>query len=170
MFVEMVISSLSIDSYTNIPFVVLKDRDDKKHVPIWIGLFEASAIATELESIRLKRPMTHDLLCETVRKLGGSLQKVEIHDLRDNTYFARLIIEQNNQTIAIDARPSDAIAIAIRFKVAILVNQSVIDKSEKIDVQNKPRALPGKQEAPGKDKWREILENLEPEDFGKYKM
>ncbi len=167
MFIEMTIGGLTIDPVTNMPFLLLKDKTEQRQLPIWIGLFEASAIATELENIKLARPMTHDLICLIVDGLKAKLQRVEIHDLRDNTFYARLILEKGSSQIKVDARPSDAIAVAIRLKVPILVAEAVLKQSKDVDLASKKFADKDKV---SKEKWKEILENLSPEDFGKYKM
>ena len=167
MMIEMKVSGLSIDPFTNMPFMVLKDDAEKYRLPIWIGLFEASAIATEMEKIKLSRPMTHDLICVILKNLQATLKNVEIYDLKDNTFFARLVVTANNQEIQIDSRPSDAIAVALRLQAPIMVDETVIEKSKKVDLAT--QNLSDKDKV-SKEKWKEILEGLAPEDFGKYKM
>lgn len=163
MMIQMKVTGLTIDPFTSMPIIILKDADEKAALPIWIGLIEASAIATELEHIQLSRPMTHDLLKNILDATGVRVTKAEINELRDNTFYARVILEKEGIEIAMDARPSDAIAIALRTKSPIFVEKSVIDKSRKIDLGT------GETEQQ-KRKWAEILESLSPEDFGKYKM
>lgn len=168
--ISMNISGLSIDPFTNMPFIILRDADEKHRLPIWIGLFEASAIATELEKIKLTRPMTHDLICNLLQSLNANLKQIEIHDLKENTYFARMMLVGNNPKqpiLPIDCRPSDAIAVALRLKVPIMVEESVIEKAKKIDLSM--QNLSDKEKV-SKEKWKEILESLSAEDFGKYKM
>ena len=114
MFIEMRVSGLTMDPITNTPIVILKDLEEKKAIPIWIGIFEASAIATEIEKITFSRPMTHDLLTEIVKVLKTEVTRVEIHDLRNNTFFANIHLLCEGNRIVVDARPSDAIAIALR--------------------------------------------------------
>ncbi|PIR20581.1 MAG: hypothetical protein COV45_05885 [Deltaproteobacteria bacterium CG11_big_fil_rev_8_21_14_0_20_47_16] len=162
--VEMKVTGLTIDPFTSMPIIILKDLDDRAVLPIWIGLIEASAIATELEKIQLSRPMTHDLVKNILGELGADVTKVMITDLADNTFFASIVLNQNNKEIVMDARPSDALAIALRTKSPIFVAKPVIEKSRKIDVKAAEEGTDVKQ------KWTEILERLSPEDFGKYKM
>lgn len=164
-FVQMKVTGLTIDPFTSMPIIILKDLDEKCALPIWIGLIEASAIATELENIQLARPMTHDLLKHILESVEVSVKKVEVNDLSDNTFYARLTLVRGGKDIIIDARPSDAIAIALRTGAPIFVAKKVIDKSRKIDL-----AEDSGDDASRKQKWTEILENLSPEDFGKYKM
>ena len=163
-FVEMKVTGLTIDPFTSMPIIILKDMEEKCALPIWIGLIEASAIATELEHIALARPMTHDLLKNILGELDVSVARVEVSDLADNTFYARVHLMHERKEIVMDARPSDAIAIALRVKSPVYVARHVIDKSRKIDL-----AKEGTDDM-RKRKWTEILENLSPEDFGKYKM
>jgi hypothetical protein len=166
MFIEMRVSGLTMDPITNTPIVILKDLEEKKAIPIWIGIFEASAIATEIEKITFSRPMTHDLLNEIVKLLNTQVVRVEIHDLRNNTFFANIHLLRDGTQIVVDARPSDAIAIALRAGAPIFVDERVIEKSRNVDFGTKMTDLDRLQ----KEKMAEFLENLSPEDFGKYKM
>ncbi|MBM4314527.1 MAG: bifunctional nuclease family protein [Deltaproteobacteria bacterium] len=166
MFIEMRVSGLTMDPITNTPIVILKDLDEKKAIPIWIGIFEASAIATEIEKITFSRPMTHDLLNDIVKLLNTEVVRVEIHDLRNNTFFANIHLLREGETIIVDARPSDAIAIALRAGAQIFVDEKVIEKSRNVDFGTKMTDL----DKMKKEKMAEFLENLSPEDFGKYKM
>ena len=163
---EVRVSGLSIDPITHTPIVLLKDKENQDVIPIWIGLLEASSIATQLENVKLARPMTHDLMKNILSHLDAVVSRVEVNDLRNNTFFAIIHLTWNGMDLAIDARPSDAIAIAMRTKSPIFVHQKVIDKSRKVD-------LAQLEEGEGRldeKKWEEILEDLTPEDFGKYKM
>ncbi|HYA14216.1 MAG TPA: bifunctional nuclease family protein [Syntrophales bacterium] len=162
----MKVAGLTIDPLTNTPIVILKDLDEKKAIPIWIGLFEASAIATELEKITFSRPMTHDLIFELLKTLGVEVVKIEIHDLRNNTFFANIHLLKNNETMVVDSRPSDAIALALRANAQIFVDEKVIEKSRNVDFGKKITELDNLKD----EKLKEFLENLSPEDFGKYKM
>jgi len=162
-FVEMKVSGLTIDPFTSMPIIILKDMEDKAVLPIWIGLIEASSIATELEHIQLSRPMTHDLMKNVMDSFGIKVVKAMVTELRDNTFYAKLVIEKDGKEIEMDARPSDAIAVALRTKSSIFVEKTVIEKSRKIDIGTAD-------DEQKKRKWAEILENLAPEDFGKYKM
>ena len=166
MFIEMKVSGLTMDPITNTPIVILKDLEEKRAIPIWIGIFEASAIATEIEKITFSRPMTHDLLNEILKLLKAEVIRVEIHDLRTNTFFANLHLRLHGEPIVVDARPSDAIAIALRAGAPIFVEDRVIDKSRNVDIGTKMADL----DKLKKEKLAEFLENLSPEDFGKYKM
>jgi bifunctional DNase/RNase len=166
MLVKMKVAGLTIDPLTNTPIVILKDLDEKKAIPIWIGLFEASAIATELEKISFSRPMTHDLIYEILKTVDVKVIKVEIHDLRNNTFFANIHLIKDDKTMVVDSRPSDAIALALRANAPIFVAEKVIEKSRNVDFGKKITELDNLKD----EKLKEFLENLSPEDFGKYKM
>jgi len=165
MLVPMIISGLAVDPVTKNPIVILKEIDGERTLPIWIGFLEATAIASELEGIQFSRPMTHDLLKNIMETVNIKIDKIEVCDLRNNTYYALIHISYNEKTITIDARPSDALALSLRVEAPIFVEEKVIDKSKQIDLQ----AEPDDKSEEGK-KWQDILENLNPEDFGKYKM
>jgi len=166
MLIKMKVSGLTIDPLTNTPIVILKDMQEKKAIPIWIGLFEASAIATELEKISFSRPMTHDLLTDILRILEVEVTKIEINDLRNNTFFANIYLVREGKNLVIDSRPSDAIAIALRANAPIFVDDKVIEKSRNVDFGSKLTDIDKLKD----EKLKEFLENLSPEDFGKYKM
>lgn len=166
MLIEMKVSGLTIDPITNTPIVILKDLPENKAIPIWIGLFEASAIATELEKIVFSRPMTHDLFNECLKTLNVTVSKIEIGDIRNNTFYATIYLVKDGQNFTVDARPSDAIALALRAHASIYVDENVIEKSRNIDFGIKITDLDKLKE----DKIKEYLENLSAEDFGKYKM
>ncbi|MEE8449239.1 MAG: bifunctional nuclease family protein [Thermodesulfobacteriota bacterium] len=166
MSLEMKVAGLTVDPFSNMPIVILKDLEEKNTIPIWIGILEASAIATELEKIRLARPMTHDLLKNLLDSLGVEMLKIVVTDLRDNTFFAAIHLLNDKDDIILDARPSDAIALALRTGSPIFVEEQVLEKSKKIDLSQR-REGEGTAET---EKWKEILESLSPEDFGKYKM
>lgn len=161
MLVKMMVRGLALDPITNMPIIILKDVDDRRALPIWVGIFEANAIALELEKIATPRPMTHDLIKNILDQLGASVQQIIINDLRDNTFYAVIEMSIKGNEIAIDSRPSDAIAIALRVNAPIFVVDEVITKAKTIDVSD---------EKEENDRWREWLENLKPDDFGKYKM
>ena len=161
----MKVFGLTIDPLTNSPIMILKNLEGDKTVPIWIGLLEATAIAGELENIKFSRPMTHDLMKNMMDQLGVRLAKVEICDLRDNTFFALMYMILKDKEFSMDARPSDAIALALRAEAPIYVEEQVILKSKDVDLGPKEEV----QSAEGK-KWTEILESLSPDEFGKYKM
>jgi uncharacterized protein len=165
MFKEMRVAGITVDPFTNTPIVILKDLEEKEVLPIWIGLLEASSIATALENIQTPRPMTHDLFKSILDKLSVRVVKIEVNDLRDNTYYAVIHLDVEKKRLVIDSRPSDAIAIAIRTGAAIFVEESVIRKSAKVD-----QAQKGDKVVTDTSEWEDILENLGPDDFGKYKM
>ena len=165
MLLEMRVFALAVDPFMNVPIIILKDESTQNVLPIWIGPLEASAIATELEKIQLTRPMTHDLLKEIFKSLRITVSKIEITDIEDNVYYARIHLVSGDNHHSVDARPSDAIAVAMRTNAPIFVDQKVLEKSRNIDIKK------------GTDKdtdrqvqWLEMLSNLSPEDFGKYKM
>ena len=147
------------------PIIILKDFEEKMALPIWIGLIEASSIATELEKIQLARPMTHDLFRNILRELEVEVTKVEVNDLADNTFYAKIHLKKDDEEIVMDSRPSDAIALALRTGSPIFVDRRVMEKSRRIDLSKNIDEDKAKQQ-----KWTEILENLSPDDFGKYKM
>lgn len=165
MYIPMVISGLTVDPITHSPIVILKEIDGEKTLPIWIGLLEATAIASELEGIKFSRPMTHDLLKSIMKMVDVEVVRIEVCDLKDNTYFALIHLKQGQKELSLDARPSDALALSLRVKAPIFVDDEVINKSSEIDLKAEPQDKSEK----GK-KWQEILEGLNPEDFGKYKM
>ena len=166
MLIEMKVLGLTIDPITNTPIVILKDMNNNKAIPIWIGLFEASAIATELKKIVFPRPMTHDLFTEFLKSFNVTVNRIEIVDIRSNTFFANIYLCKEGQDYTIDARPSDAIAIALRANAPIFVDENVVKKSRNVDFGIKLNDLDKLKE----DKIKEFLENLSSEDFGKYKM
>lgn len=161
----MVISGLTMDPVTNSPIVILKAVDGDETLPIWIGLLEATAIASEMEGIKFSRPMTHDLLKNMMEMVDVKVARIEVSDLKDNTYYAVIHFKQGEKEMTLDARPSDALAISLRVKAPIFVAEEVIKQSSRIDLKSEPQDKSEK----GK-KWQEILESLNPEDFGKYKM
>ncbi len=165
MFKPMLVSGLTLDPLTNSPIVILKEVDGDRTLPIWIGLLEATAIASELEGIKFSRPMTHDLLKTIIDKIDIEINKVEVCDLKNNTYYALIHLIHKGKEISIDARPSDALALSLRVDAPIFVDEEVIEKSKQIDLTMDPEVKTEQGQ-----KWQEILEKLDPEDFGKYKM
>ncbi len=159
---EMQVIGITIDPVTQSPIVILRDKENLNTLPIWIGMLEANAIAAGLEHLKLPRPMTHDLFKNLLDQIGVKLLRVEVTDIRDNTYFAALHMEVGGNSVVIDSRPSDAIAIAIRMEVPIMVRDAVIEKALRVDATSSSGAE--------KDKWTELLEKMDPEDFSKYKM
>ncbi len=163
----MTVGGLTLDPVTKTPIVILKDRDNKLNLPIWIGLLEATAMATELEGIKMARPMTHDLLFNLLGELGAQVESVQITELKDNTYFAFIHLRVNGETRSLDCRPSDAISLALRTKSPIYVDKSVIESSSVLQQDEEGGA--NNLSNVSRDKWAEILEKMAPEDF-KYKM
>lgn len=162
---EMRIVGLVMDQQTDNTVVVLKDHSSDTAIPIVIGLLEATNIATKLENIALPRFMTHDLLKNVMDQLGAEVDRVEISDLRDGTFYAWIYLNLSDKETKIDARPSDALAIALRTGSRIYVNEKVIQKYETIMTRNETETLDDEAK-----NWTEILENLSSEDFQKYKI
>ena len=159
--IEMTIKGLMVDPVTNVPIILLRDSDGQKVLPIWVGIFEANAIALQIENVTPPRPMTHDLLKNVINDLKASVQKVVVSDLKDNTFYALIYLIVNGETVAIDARPSDAIALALRARCSIFVEQAVIEGAENRE--------PGT-DKPDTDRLQKWLESLDPNELGKYKM
>ena len=159
------IAGLTMDPASNTPIIILKSEEDDQAIPIWIGLLEATSIASALQDIKYDRPMTHDLFKNFSDSLQISIEKVEVCDLKDNTFFARIFFVSKDDNFDIDARPSDAIALALRFNAPIFVEDSVMQKSKISDAE--AEVVDTSEE--GK-KWADYLENLSPDDFGKYKV
>ena len=158
--IEMTIKGLMVDPISNMPIVILRDRDGVKTLPIWVGMFEANAIALQIENISTPRPMTHDLLRNVIHDLKASVQKIVVCDLQDSTFYALIYLLINGEVVAIDSRPSDAIALALRTRAPIYVEEAVIDNAKTVDVSA------DKADADRLHKW---LESLDPDDLG-YKM
>ncbi len=161
MLIEMTIKGLMVDPITNMPIIILRDKDGQRVLPIWVGVFEANAIALQIENISTPRPMTHDLLKNVIEDLGGLIQKVVVCDLKENTFYALVYVVRGGETVAIDARPSDAIALALRARVPILVDDSVIEHAKTVDFSS------DKTDSERLQKW---LESLDPDELGRYKM
>jgi bifunctional DNase/RNase len=159
--IEMSIKGLMVDPITNMPIIILRDRDGQRVLPIWVGIFEANAIALQMENIATPRPMTHDLLRNVIHDLNGTVRKIVVSDLKDNTFYALIYVETPTETVAVDARPSDAIALALRTQAPIFVEESVIDNAKTVDFTT------DKADSERLQKW---LESLDPEELGKYKM
>ena len=157
--VEVKINGLAVDAGSKSHVVILKEKEGERVLPIWIGPAEAQAIARELAGQRFPRPLTHDLLATIVEGLHAKVTRVVIADLRENTFFAQLVIDRDGEVVVVDARPSDSIAVALRTGADIFVNEKLLNE-------------PGEQEEPTEEEkaqeLRRFLENLDPEDFGKY--
>ena len=169
---EMKVKGLTLDPLTNMPIVILKDVEEKKVLPIWVGIFEANAIALEMEQVSTPRPMTHDLLKDIIEGFQAQVSRIVVNELKDNTFYAEITININGSEVAIDSRPSDAIALALRVNAPIFVADKVIDEAKSIDFTEQQTAAAEKEgeNMPEGDDWKQWLENLKPEDFGKYEM
>ena len=159
--IEMTIKGLMVDPITNMPIIILRDKEGGRVLPIWVGLSEANAIALQLENVCTPRPMTHDLLRNVIQDLKARIRKIVVSDLKENTFYALIHLETNGEPLAVDARPSDAIALALRARAPIFVEDRVIDTAKTTDF------TPDKGDAERLQKW---LESLDPDDMGKYKM
>ena len=161
--VEVRVAHLGLDRNTNSPVVILQEKDGPRVLPIWIGPSEASAIAMELAGIKFSRPLTHDLLKQVIVGLGGELRKVMITTVKENTYFAELHIYRDEDVIQVDARPSDSIAVALRLKSPIFTSDVLLDVSAVNTIESMPETGPLDSES-----LKTYLQNLDPEDFGKF--
>jgi uncharacterized protein len=159
--IEMKIKGLMIDPITNMPIIVLRDDDGQRLLPIWVGVFEANAIALQIENVQTPRPMTHDLLKNVISDLEGIVDRIVVCDLRDNTFYARIHIRAQNRDLTIDARPSDAIALALRTEARIFVEESVITGAQGVEASTEGMDV---------GRLRKWLEGLSDEQLGKYKM
>ena len=160
--VEMKIRGLMMDPVTNMPIVVLKDVNGTAILPIWVGIYEANAIALEIEKVSTPRPMTHDLIKTLLVGLDAGIQKVVVNELKDDTFFAVIWVQRNGELISVDSRPSDALALALRLDCPIFVDDSVL-KSSKLSASVAEKGSTTQE-------LRRMLENLGDEDFGRYKM
>jgi uncharacterized protein len=159
--VEMKIRGLMMDPVTNMPIVVLKDVQGTAILPIWVGVYEANAIALEIEKVQTPRPMTHDLLKNVLLGLEVHVQKVVVSDLKDETFYAIIWMERDGQTISMDSRPSDALALALRLDCPIFVSEQVLKNSKVANAVS---------EKSTNEELRKWLEGLSDEDLGRYKM
>ena len=159
--IEMKIRGLMMDPVTNVPIVILKGVEREALLPIWVGVYEANAIALEIEKIATPRPMTHDLLKNVLNGLSWSVSKVVVSQLIDDTFYAIIWLEREGKRISVDSRPSDALALALRTDSPIYVEEEVIKSS---------KAASASQEKDSSQELKRWLENLNDEDLGKYKM
>jgi uncharacterized protein len=157
--IPMSIKGLMLDPISNSPIVVLKDDEDKTFLPIWVGIFEANAIALQLESVETPRPMTHDLLRNVIVEMQGTVTRILINDLQESTFYARIFMTIGDRAVEIDSRPSDAIALALRLSAPIFVTQEVLEQAQTITPDEE-----------SEEKLKKWLEEVNPEDLGKYKM
>jgi bifunctional DNase/RNase len=158
MYQEMKVTGIAIDPFTNSPIVILKSEDGMNVLPIWVGFMEASSIAMELEKTPRVRPITHDLIKNIIDQINFKLTKIEVTDLKDNTFYANIYLQKNGKEHIFDARPSDAIAIAIRTGAPIFVNEKVIEIAQKIEFEENDEKL------------KNLLSQFSDDDFGNYKM
>lgn len=157
----MKIKGLVVDPISKMPIVVLEDPASERMLPIWIGVFEANAIALKIENINTPRPMTHDLIKNVFDEMGLKVERVVVNDVRDNTFYALIHCRHNGQSLTIDSRPSDAIALSLRLDAPIFVEDSVVQKAQSIKYDESMESS---------EKLEKWLDDLKPEDFGKYKM
>lgn len=159
--VEMKIRTLMMDPVTQMPIVILRDVAGETILPIWVGVYEANAIALEIEKVSTPRPMTHDLIKTIVTGLDVTVQKVVVNELRDDTFYAMIWMEKNGESVSIDARPSDALALALRLDCPIFVDDQVLKTSKMVTTASDKN---------NNEELRRWLEQLNDEDFGRYKM
>ena len=157
----MEVKALIVDPIANMPVVILRDADEKNFLPIWVGVFEANAIALQMEGITTPRPMTHDLLRNIIRQIEGDVLKVVINNLQENTFYAQIHLRLDGKSFTIDSRPSDAIALALRMEAPVFVEETVLEKS---------RANDDASDAQNAERLRKWLEEADPESLSKYKM
>lgn len=157
--IEVQIGGLGFDPRNLSPLVLLRDQEEMNFLPIWIGIFEAAAIAMELQNVTPPRPMTHDLLKDFIEKLGGKVERVVINDIKEGTFFAAIEVEKDEKKISVDARPSDAIALAVRSHVPIFVSEVVMMQAKLVNAEK---------DAEETKKFKEFIENMKPEDFTRY--
>src|SRR3970282_170754 len=164
--IQVRVAHLGLDRTTNTPVVILQEQEGERVLPIWIGPAEASAIAMELAGVKFSRPLTHDLLKQVIVGLGADLRKVIITQVKDNTYFAELHIYRGDAVIQIDARPSDSIAVALRLKAPCFTNHPLLELTS-VDTGDST-VQPGTGGPLDADSLKSYLQNLDPEDFGKF--
>ncbi len=157
----MTIKGLMIDPITSMPIVVLRDEAGEHVLPIWVGVFEANAIALQIENVQTPRPMTHDLLKQVIDDLAATVERIVVCDLRENTFYAAIYLRRGEATVSIDARPSDAIALALRSQCPIFVVDQVLDSAKGLDASR---------DSVDVERLRRWLEDLSEDDLGKYKM
>ena len=159
MLIEMTIKGLMVDPITNMPIIILRDKDGQRVLPIWVGVFEANAIALQIENVSTPRPMTHDLLSEVLSELDVNCTRVAVTELRENTFYASISLRVNGRELEIDSRPSDALALAVRAGAPIYAADEVIAESAiefEHEVEDTEEVV---------EKFKDFLENVTPEDF-----
>ena len=160
--IEMTIKGLMIDPITNMPIIILRDQEGQRILPIWVGVFEANAIALQIENVQTPRPMTHDLLKNVIDDLSAQVERIVVTELKENTFYALIHLRRNGDAIAVDARPSDAIALALRTQSPIFVEEAVILNARSVE-----NSRESSMDVTRLQKW---LESLSDEELGKYKM
>lgn len=170
MTISMKVAGLTIDPLTQMPILILKDMAENSSVPIWIGPNEAQAIANELEQLEIVRPLTHDFIRNLFERLGGKLQKIRITDLIDHTYLAQVVIVQGDHTFELAARPSDALALAVRTGCPIEVEDKVVHKAGEMDLRPDMPLFPKMGSKSDEESLRELLARIPDDEFGKWKM
>ena len=163
--VEMKIFGLALDEQSQVPLLILKNQDETKVLPIWIGAMEAMSISVSLNKVSISRPLTHDLMLRTLETLGASITSVVIVDLQEGTYYAELHLEHQDRTYIVDSRPSDAIALAVRLNVPVYANEELLERMDK-QFEERSEAVLKDEES---EKWTEMLQNVDVDDF-KYRM
>ncbi len=179
MMIEMKVKGLTLDPHTNVPIVILRESEGERALPIWVGIFEAHAIAREIESFETPRPMTHDLIKNLINDLRGRVDRILINDLRENTFYAEIHLSLNGSEFVVDSRPSDAIAVALRMGSPIFVEEKVLDEAKSIEF-NEAEAKEGGETGEGEaappaeaeaapeeapEDIKEWLKDLKPDDF-----
>jgi bifunctional DNase/RNase len=157
--IEMQVGGLGFDPRNLSPIVLLRDQEEMNFLPIWIGVFEAAAIAMELQNAKPPRPMTHDLLRTFIEKMGGKPEKVIINDIKEGTFYALIEVTRDGKTISVDSRPSDAIALAVRTHIPVYVSEVVMMQAKLVNAEK---------DAEETKKFKDFIQNMKPEDFTKY--
>ena len=160
--IEMNIKGLMIDPITNMPIIILRDQEGHRILPIWVGVFEANAIALQIENVQTPRPMTHDLLKNIIDDLSAQVERIVVTELKENTFYALIHLRTNGHSIEVDARPSDAIALALRTRSPIFVEEAVIQNARSVESSRE-----SSMDVTRLQKW---LEGLSEDELGKYKM
>ena len=160
--IEMNIKGLMIDPITNMPIIILRDQEGQRILPIWVGVFEANAIALQIENVQTPRPMTHDLLKNIIDDLSAQVERIVVTELKENTFYALIHLRRNGHAIEVDARPSDAIALALRTRSPIFVEEAVIQNARSVE-----NSRESSMDVTRLQKW---LEGLSEDELGKYKM
>lgn len=161
MSIRMEVKALIVDPIANMPVIILKDAEEKNFLPIWVGVFEANAIALQMEGVTTPRPMTHDLLRNLIAKIEADVVRVVINNLHENTFYAEIHLNLSGRTVKLDSRPSDAIALALRTASPVFVEESVLERSRQHDSAD---------ESQSSERLRKWLEEVDPDSLGKYKM